>query len=72
MQYIETLMAEHHLPLPYILGTDPAHFLAVPAGLALLNARRERLHPGSVPSHAAREIALARKAVRERMTGGGA
>jgi hypothetical protein len=63
-------MHEHHLPLDYILGTDPARYLSVPAGLALLEARRERLHPGSTPSHAACEIATARAAVRARMTGG--
>lgn len=66
LQYIETLMAEHHLPLPFILGSDPAHFLPVDTGLALLNARRERLHPGSVPSYAAGAIAAARKAEKER------
>lgn len=63
-QYIETLMAEHHLPLPFIMGSDPRHYLSVEAGFALLGARRERLHPGSVPSFARHAIAAARAAAK--------
>lgn len=57
-------MYEYKLPLAMILGTDPLHYLSFDAGLALLEARRERLEPGSVVGHVQRAIARARDAVR--------
>lgn len=57
-------MSEYHLPLAFILGADPRHQLSVDAGLALLDARRERLHPGTTLGYIHRAVARARDAVR--------
>lgn len=57
-------MSEYHLPLEYIVGRDPRKFLSLDAGLALIDARRERLHPGSTIGYLHRAVARARDAVR--------
>jgi hypothetical protein len=59
------MTTEYGFPLPYVLGTDPRHYLTLEAGLALLEARRERLAPGSVAGHVAHAVARARDAVRK-------
>lgn len=59
------MTTEYGFPLPYVLGTDPRHHLSLEAGLALLEARRERLSPGSVAGHVAAAVARARDAVRQ-------
>lgn len=58
------MTTEYGFPLPYVLGTDPRNYLTLEAGLSLLEARRERLAPGSVAGHVAGAVARARDAVR--------
>jgi hypothetical protein len=58
------MVAEYHFPLAYVLGTDPRHYLRLEAGLALLDARRERRNPGSVIGYVADAVSRAREEVR--------
>lgn len=64
LAYVEIFLHDYHMPLAYILGSDPRHYLSLDAGLAILDARRERLQPGSLVGHVQRAIARARDAVR--------
>lgn len=63
--YIELLMKEYGFSLAQVLGRDPRNTLLLDAGLALLEARRERKQPGSTVSCYIRAVARARDAVRQ-------
>lgn len=61
------MMHEYHTPLHRILGVNPRDTLLLDAGLAILDARRERLFPGSAAGYLHRHVARVRDQIRTRL-----